>query len=86
MNQLVGPQHEVKLAASSSGSAYADTERAEPVGFGRRPRKAFMNLERMLKVSPAYGAWNVKKVVVGTGEALLGPCPVGTWSAFVYNW
>ena len=32
-----------------------------------------MNLERMLKDSPAYGAWNVKKVVVGTGETLLGP-------------
>ena len=44
-----------------------------------------MNLERMPRNSPAYGAWNVKKVVVGTGEALLGPCPVGTRSAFVYN-
>jgi hypothetical protein len=32
----------VKLAASSSGSAEADLERAEPVGFGRRPWKAWV--------------------------------------------
>jgi len=44
-----------------------------------------MSLERMPRNSPAYGAWNVKKVVVGTGEALLGPCPAGIRSACVYN-
>lgn len=39
----------------------------------RGPEQLPLILERMPKNSPAYGAWNVKKVVVGTGEALLGP-------------
>jgi hypothetical protein len=34
-------------------------------------------LERTSKNPPAYGTWNVKKGVVATGEALLGPHPVG---------
>jgi hypothetical protein len=55
------------------------------MGFGRRPRKAPQTLERVLKNSPAYGAWNVKQAVVGTGEALLGPRPAGMRSAPVYN-
>jgi len=40
---------------------------------GRRPRTAPGNLERMPKNPPAHGAWNGRKGVVGTGEALLGP-------------
>ena len=55
------------------------------MGFGRRPRTAPQILERVLTNSPAHGAWNVKKAVVGTGEALLGPRPAGMWSASVYN-
>ncbi len=39
----------------------------------RRPRKVPWNLEQVLKNSPAYRAWNAKKAVVGTREALLGP-------------
>jgi hypothetical protein len=55
------------------------------VRFGRRPRTAPRILERVLKNSPAYGAWNVKQAVVGTGEALLGPPPAGMRSASAYN-
>jgi hypothetical protein len=55
------------------------------VGIGRRPWKAPRILERVLKNSPAYGAWNVKQAVVGTGEALLGPRPAGMRSTSVYN-
>ncbi len=51
----------------------------------RRPWKAPEILERVLKNSSAYGTWNVKKVVVGTGEALLGPHPVGMRNAPCYN-
>jgi len=40
---------------------------------GRRPRTAPENLERVPKNPPAHGAWNGRKGVVGTGEALLGP-------------
>jgi hypothetical protein len=42
---------------------------------GRRPRTAPENLERVPKNPPAHGAWNGRKGVVGTGEALLGPGP-----------
>jgi len=55
------------------------------VGIGRRPWKAPLILERVLKNSPVYGAWNVKQAAVGTGEALLGPRPAGMGSASVYN-
>jgi hypothetical protein len=40
---------------------------------GRRPRTAPENLERVPTNPPAHGAWNGRKGVVGTGEALLGP-------------
>jgi hypothetical protein len=30
---------------------------------------------------PAYGAWNVEKVAMGTGEALLGPMSCGSWAS-----
>lgn len=30
-----------------------------------------------MKDSPAYGAWNVSTVTVGTGEALPGPAACG---------
>ena len=85
MEQFGGPQHEVKLAVSSCGLRKQEKGRAEPVGFDRRPWKAPQILERVLKNSPAYGAWNVKQAVVGTGEALLGPRPAGMRSASVYN-
>jgi hypothetical protein len=42
-------------------------------------------LERTSKNPPAQGTWNVKKVVVATGEALLGPHPVGMRSSSAYN-
>ena len=60
---------------------------------GRRPRTAPENLERVPTNPPAHGAWNGRKGVVGTGEALLGPvlrgreaCPLitgdpGKWRA-----
>ena len=44
-----------------------------------------MNLELVLKNSPAYGAWNVKKAVVGTGDTLLDPHSVGMRSVPTYN-
>jgi hypothetical protein len=69
VEQLGGPQNEVKLAASSCGLRKQEEGRAEPVGFGRRPWKAPEILERVLKNSPAHGAWNVKQAVVETGEA-----------------
>jgi hypothetical protein len=65
--------------------AKAGKGRAEPLGFGRRPWKAPLILEPVLKNSSAYGAWNVKQAVVGTGEALLGPRPAGMRSAPAYN-
>jgi hypothetical protein len=34
-------------------------------------------LERTPKNPPAQGAWNGHKVVLGTGEALLGPVVAG---------
>ncbi len=40
---------------------------------GRRPRTAPKILERVPKNPPAHGAWNGRRGVVGTGEALLGP-------------
>jgi hypothetical protein len=64
---------------------YYGQESAEPVISERRPWKISQNLERISKNSPAYGAWNVKMVVVGTGEALLDPHPAGRRSALVYN-
>jgi hypothetical protein len=42
-------------------------------GHGRHP----LVLERVPRNLPAQGAWNGWKVVVGTGEGLLGPDPAG---------
>jgi hypothetical protein len=42
------------------------------VAKGRRPWTAPEILERVPKSLPAQGAWNGQKVVLGTGEALLG--------------
>jgi hypothetical protein len=39
----------------------------------RRPRKGCRAWIAALRNLPAYGAWNVKRVAVGTGEALPGP-------------
>lgn len=39
----------------------------------RRPWTAPEILERVPRNPPAYGAWNGQKVVLGTGEGLLGP-------------
>jgi hypothetical protein len=41
--------------------------RGEGHGSGEEPGGA------AVKDSPAYGAWNVQKVMTGTGEALPGP-------------
>ena len=35
--------------------------------------------------SPAYGTWNGQKVVLGTGETLLGPVPAGDGSVPAYK-
>lgn len=51
----------------------------------RRPWKISLNLGQISKNPPVYGAWNVKKAVVGTGETLLDPYAVGLRSAFAYN-
>lgn len=40
-------------------------------GSGEEPGSA------AVKDSPAYGAWNVSTVTVGTGEALPGPAACG---------
>ena len=53
------------------------TEGAESVWIRRRPWKAPGIVERVLMDPPAEGTWNGQKVVVGTGEALLGPEPAG---------
>ena len=42
---------------------------------GRRPWTAPLVLEPVPKNLPAQGAWNGQKVVLGTGEILLGPGP-----------
>ena len=50
-------------------------------GRGEDPGSAaLMNL-------PAYGAWNVEKVAMGTGETLPGPVVLrcGCWSVLSYN-
>ena len=41
--------------------------------MGEGPGTAPEILERVPKNLPAHGVWNGQKVVVGTGEALLGP-------------
>ena len=71
MNQINSPQHKVKLAASLTGLYIQKKESAEPVNRWRRPWKTSLYLEQMLKNSPAYGAWNVKKALMGTGEIRL---------------
>jgi hypothetical protein len=52
---------------------------------GRRPRKPPEILERAAKNPPASRAWNGQRVVVGTGESLLGPAPTGGGSEPTYN-
>jgi hypothetical protein len=42
-------------------------------------------LERAPRNPPAYGAWNGRKVVVGTGESLLGPALRGREAVLAYN-
>jgi hypothetical protein len=42
-------------------------------------------LERALMNLPVYGAWNGQKVVVGTGESLLGPVLWGREAIPAYN-
>ena len=72
--QLSGPQHHVKPEASLRKPPRERGQGgAEPVWGGRRPRTAPGILERVLTNLPAHGAWNGQRVVVGTGEALLGP-------------
>src|SRR2546425_1157268 len=72
--QPAGPQHEAKPAASSfAPRGNAGQGGAEPVQTGRRPRTAPGSLERVPTNPPAYGAWNGRKVAMGTGESLLGP-------------
>jgi len=72
--QPTGPQHEAKPAASSLKPPRERGQGgAEPMKGGRRPRTAPENLERVPTNPPAHGAWNGRKGVVGTGEALLGP-------------
>lgn len=46
---------------------------AEPVGNGRRPRKATQSLERSPRNPPAYGEWNGRNVVMGAGRASSAP-------------
>jgi hypothetical protein len=43
------------------------------VRIGRRPWTAPLVLEPVSRNLPAQGAWNGQKVVLGTGEVLLGP-------------
>jgi hypothetical protein len=38
-------------------------------------------LEGVRKNLPVYGAWNGQRVVLGTGETLLGPIPAGDRSS-----
>ena len=52
---------------------------------GRRPRKPPEILERAARNLPASRAWNGQKVVVGTGESLLGPRGCGPGSEPAYN-
>jgi hypothetical protein len=79
--QLAGPRHEAKPAASSLKARVRGTKGEPSRHFTRRrPRAAPRNLERVPKNPPAYGAWNGQKGVVGTGEALLGPEPAGPGS------
>jgi hypothetical protein len=58
---------------------------AEPLVEGRRPWKPPEILERAAKNPPAWWAWNGQKVVVGTGESLLGPWVCGSGSEPAYN-
>src|SRR6266545_7412726 len=52
-------------------------------GHGRHPG----SLERVPTNPPAYGAWNGRKVAMGTGESLLGPgtCGVLGKRCLTYN-
>ena len=48
--------------------------------IGRRPWTTSLVLEPVSKNLPAQGAWNGQRVVLGTGEILLGPVLRG-WEA-----
>jgi len=53
VEQLAGPQHEVKSAASSRLLREQESEGAEPVWIWRRPWKTSGILERMSMNPPA---------------------------------
>src|SRR6266508_3566981 len=69
----------------TEASLVEDQGGAEPMVEGRRPRKSSEILERTTRNPPASRAWNGQKVVVGTGESLLGPGVCGPGSVPVYN-
>ena len=46
-----------------------------------KARNAPGSVERVRRDLSAYGAWNGQMVVLGTGEALLGPVPAGGGSS-----
>ncbi|MCA1709734.1 MAG: hypothetical protein LC808_43240, partial [Actinobacteria bacterium] len=47
------------------------------VWLGRRPWKTLLVQERASRNPPAYWAWNVWMVGLGTGESRLGPVACG---------
>jgi hypothetical protein len=57
--------------------AFGGREGAEPVVLRRRPWKTSLVQEPTSRNPPAWLAWNGQKVVLGTGEALLGPAAAG---------
>jgi hypothetical protein len=86
VSQPAGPQHQVKPAASlQPPPVRAGQGGAEPVLSGRRPRKASWILERASRNLPAQGAWNGRRVVLGTGEDLLGPGAAAREAGPAYN-
>ena len=73
--QLDGPQHEAKPAASlyvlleRVGNRGSRAVRITVKAYGRGEEPEIAGA----KNPPAYGAWNVQIVTTGTGEALPGP-------------
>src|SRR5260370_23892724 len=77
--QLAGPQHEAKPAASSALARDSGTkEEPSLCTLGEGQGKHLGSWSGCPRTSRRKGAWNGQKVVLGTGESLLGPTLRGT--------
>ena len=86
VDQLAGPQRQRSSQASSMFTAlWVVKEEPSPLEQGEGHGRHLGAWSGCRRTSRRTRAWNGQKVVLGTGESLLGPVPAGDGSVSGYK-